>query len=138
MLKPIVPRAVERYKAMFESPGLHLPENMPVDEPGKAVTGYIDSHNVLNPATCRDNKPRCTRLEYRSNGMTSHLFSEDGGKPAIAAADDMTCGLSRMYEVLSGMTGRPVKARAFRTTEEARGSGFLRKTTPRNRGKIHA
>ena len=80
MAELIIPRANVRQKAMFEQLKIPLVETMSVEEFEKAVTEYLDSHNVLSLSTCRDNKPRCTTLEYFNDGLTVYLFSEGGGK----------------------------------------------------------
>jgi len=78
----IIPKANARQKAMFDQLNIPLIETMSAAEFENAVIEYLDSHNVLSLSTCRDNKPRCTTLEYFNDGLTVYLFSEGGGKIA--------------------------------------------------------
>jgi len=76
----IIPKANEQQKALFYRFSIPLIESMSVAEFEAAAIAYISGHNVLSLASCRANRPRCTTLEYFSNGLTVYLFSEDGGK----------------------------------------------------------
>ncbi len=78
----IIPNATEQQKALFARFNIPVIEAMEVGEFEQAVAAYLSSHNVLSLATCRDNSPRCTTLEYFNNGLTVYLFSEGGGKIA--------------------------------------------------------
>lgn len=80
MAELIIPKANDRQKAMFARFGIPLIETMTSEDFQEVVVEYLDSHNVLSLATCRDNRPRCTTLEYFNDGMTVYLFSEGGGK----------------------------------------------------------
>ena len=80
MSKLIIPHANMQEKAIFEKFGIHLIEAMSAEEFEKVAVAYISTHNVLNLATCRDNEPRCTTLEYFNNGMTIYIMSEGGSK----------------------------------------------------------
>ncbi|MCX8043460.1 MAG: pyridoxamine 5'-phosphate oxidase family protein, partial [Desulfobacterota bacterium] len=48
-------------------------------KPGKKSCG-IRHRNCLVLATCADNKPRATVLEFFNEGMTLYIFGEPGGK----------------------------------------------------------
>ncbi len=80
MPKLIIPHANRQEQAVFEKFGIHLIEAMSAAEFEKVAAAYISSHNVLNLATCRDNEPRCTTLEYFNNGLTVYILSEGGSK----------------------------------------------------------
>ena len=80
MAKMIIPTANPKEKAMFERLNIRLVESLTVEEFEKIVSEYLTTHNVLNLATCRNNEPRCTTLEYFNNGLTVYIFSEGGGK----------------------------------------------------------
>ena len=67
-------------KAIFEKFGIYLIETLSAEEFEKVAVEYIGAHNVLNLATCRDNEPRCTTLEYFNNGLTVYILSEGGSK----------------------------------------------------------
>lgn len=78
----IVPKPNAKERAAFEKAGLTMLESMTEEEFLKMATEYLNSHNVLHLATCKDNEPRCTPLEYFNNGLTVYVFSEGGGKIA--------------------------------------------------------
>lgn len=83
----IISRPNDRQRAMFEKIGVPIIESMTTEEFERAAAEYISTHNVLSLATCRDNTPRCTTLEYFNNGLTVYLFSEGGGKIANLKAN---------------------------------------------------
>jgi len=80
MTKIIVPGANEQEKAAFERFKIKLIDS--IDEKGfeEVIIEYLNQHNVLHLATCKDNEPRSTPLEYFNNGLTVYIFSEGGGK----------------------------------------------------------
>lgn len=80
MSKLIIPHANMQEKAIFEKFCIHLIESLSAEEFEKVAVAYISAHNVLNLATCRDNEPRCTTLEYFNNAMTVYVLSEGGSK----------------------------------------------------------
>lgn len=80
MAQLIIPTANQNERALFERLGIRLIETMRVEEFEKIVIDYLNTHNVLNLATCRNNEPRCTTLEYFNNGLIVYIFSEGGGK----------------------------------------------------------
>jgi len=82
MGKVIVPQANERERAAFASVNIALLDSISEEDFLKVISDYLSSHNVLHLATCRNNEPRCTALEYFNNGLTVHVFSEGGGKIA--------------------------------------------------------
>ncbi len=76
----VVPHANKREKAIFEKFNVNFIDS--IDEKGlkEEITTYLNQHNVLHLATCRDDEPRSTPLEYFNNGLTVYIFSEGGGK----------------------------------------------------------
>ena len=80
MPKLIIPHANNQEKIIFKKFNIHLIESLSAEEFEKVAVAYISAHNLLNLATCRDNEPRCTTLEYFNNGMTAYVFSEGGSK----------------------------------------------------------
>jgi hypothetical protein len=80
MAKIIVPKSNERERAMFQKLNITLRESITEEELEKAIIQYLKTHNVLHLATCRDNEPRSTPLEYFNNGLTVYVLSEGGGK----------------------------------------------------------
>jgi hypothetical protein len=87
MGKVIVPHANERERAAFTSVNIKLLDTISEEDFLRVITDYLNSHNVLHLATCKDNEPRCTALEYFNNGLTVYIFSEGGGKIANLQAN---------------------------------------------------
>jgi nitroimidazol reductase NimA-like FMN-containing flavoprotein (pyridoxamine 5'-phosphate oxidase superfamily) len=75
-----VPRTNELQKMLFEKFSITLIDSMSEQEFEKAVIEYLNNHNVLHLATCRDNQVRSTPLEYFNNDLTVYISSEGGGK----------------------------------------------------------
>ena len=80
MTKLIVPRASRRGKVIYKKQNIKLINSITEKEFEDVVVQYLNQHNMLHLATCRDNEPRSTSLEYFNNGMTVYIFSEGGGK----------------------------------------------------------
>lgn len=87
MAKIVVPHANKREKAIFEKFNVNFIDS--IDEKGlkEEIITYLNQHNVLHLATCRDDEPRSTPLEYFNNGLTVYIFSEGGGKFANLKAN---------------------------------------------------
>lgn len=88
MAKIIVPRANEQEKAMLEGK-FNITFIESIDEKAfeAVLIEYLNQHNVLHLATCKDNEPRSTPLEYFNNGLTVYISSEGGGKFANLKAN---------------------------------------------------
>ena len=86
-----IPDVPERMKAFFASLGITLIEEMTPDEFEQLMIDYLDTHNVLSLASCRDNDVRCTTLEYFNNGLEIYIYSEGGGKMANLKANPQVC-----------------------------------------------
>jgi len=91
MAKIIVPHANEREKEMFKKLNITLIDSITEQELEKVLIDYLKRHNVLHLATCRDNEPRSTPLEYFNNGLTVYISSEGGGKFANLKANSKVC-----------------------------------------------
>jgi len=89
MGKVIVPQPNEKELAAFALVGLTMRPTMTEEEFTIMATEYLNRHNVLHLATCKNNEPRCTPLEYFNNGLTVYVFSEGGGKIANLKANDL-------------------------------------------------
>ena len=76
MPKLSLPKSNEREKAMLDKFNVKLVEEMSVEEFENMIIEYLNQHNVLHLATCKDNEPRCTPLEYFNNGLTVYISSE--------------------------------------------------------------
>jgi len=87
MGKVIVPQANQRERAAFEKVNIKLIESIAEEDFLKIIIDFLDQHNVLFLATCKNNEPRCTPLEYFNHGLTVYIFSEGGGKIANLKAN---------------------------------------------------
>lgn len=106
MAKLIVPKSNERERALFAKLSITLIESLTEKEFEQAVIDYLNKHNVLHLATCRNNEPRSTPLEYFNNGLTVYIFSEGGGKFANLKANPMVSySISDPYDPLEDMLG---------------------------------
>ena len=124
MAKLIVPHSNEQEKAVFEKLNIELLESITVEEFEKVAVEYLNQHNVLHLASCRDNEPRCTALEYFNNGLTIYIYSEGGGKIANLKANQKVCfSISDPYhpaEDFFGASGLQVwgKASVFKKNDD--------------------
>lgn len=80
MAKLLIPKSNKQEQAVFEKMNIRLIESLTTEAFEKVIINYLNSHNVLNLATCRENEARCTTLEYFNNGLTVYIYSEGGGK----------------------------------------------------------
>ena len=53
---------------------------MPKKELEMHIAGFLKSQNMCVLATCRDNEPRATPVEYYSKGTTLYMVAEEGQK----------------------------------------------------------
>ena len=106
MAKIIVPKSNERERAMFQKLNITLRESITEEELEKTIIQYLKTHNVLHLATCRDNEPRSTPLEYFNNGLTVHVLSEGGGKFAnLKANPKVSYSICDPYDPVEDMLG---------------------------------
>jgi hypothetical protein len=91
MPKLVVPHANERQKDIFKKFNIRLIESLSEKEFEQEVSEYLSSHNVLHLATCRNNEPRSTPLEYFNNRLLVYIFSEGGGKFANLKENGNVC-----------------------------------------------
>jgi len=87
MGKIIVPQANEKENAAFKMGGITLIESISEEDFLAHVIDFLNKHNVLHLATCKNNEPRCTPIEYFNNGLIVHTFCEGGGKIANLKAN---------------------------------------------------
>jgi hypothetical protein len=91
MPRLIVPHANERQKELFKKFNITLRDAISAGEFEGEVSDYLSNHNVLHLATCRNNQPRSTPLEYFNNGLVVYIFSEGGGKFANLKENSSVC-----------------------------------------------
>ena len=82
MATVIVPQPNAKELKAFNMAGISMRATMTQEEFVEMAITYLSSHNVLHLATCKNNEPRCTPVEYFNNGLTVHMFCEGGGKIA--------------------------------------------------------
>ncbi len=98
MGKVIIPQANERERAAFEKVQITLIESITEEEFHNVIIDFLNRHNVLFLATCKNNEPRCTPLEYFNHGLTVFIFSEGGGKIAnLKANPNVAYGIAEPY-----------------------------------------
>jgi general stress protein 26 len=78
--KIMVPHSNEKEKTILKKFNVSMIDSIDEKAFEKVIIDYLDQHNVLHLATCRDNEPRATPLEYYNNGLTVYISSEGGGK----------------------------------------------------------
>ncbi len=99
MAKIIVPHSNEREKTVLQKFNVNLIDSIDEKEFEKVIIDYLDQHNVLHLATCRDKEPRSTPLEYFNNGLTVYISSEGGGKFAnLKVNSKVSCSICDPYE----------------------------------------
>ncbi len=91
MAKVIVPGTSELEKMMLAKRNIKLNETITVEDFEKEIIAYLKGHNVLHLATCMNNDPRSTALEYWNKGLTVFIFSERGGKIANIKKNANVC-----------------------------------------------
>jgi len=79
-------KALAFMKKFFASHGITL-QKPSKEELKEEIICFLRENNVVTLATCRDNMPRATALEYRSDGLTIYIGSEGGGKFANLAVN---------------------------------------------------
>ena len=82
MATVIVPQPNAKELKAFNMAGISMLATMTQEEFVEMAITYLSSHNVLHLATCKNNEPRCTPVEYFNNGLTVHMFCEGVGKIA--------------------------------------------------------
>jgi len=91
MARLIIPRTNERQRTLFKKFNITMVDSISEQEFETAVIEYLNNHNVLHLATCRDNEVRSTPLEYYNNGLTVYISSEGGGKFANLKVNPNVC-----------------------------------------------
>ena len=99
MAKVIVPQPNAKELKAFNMARISMRTSMTEDEFVRMAVAYLSSHNVLHLATCKDNEPRCTPVEYFNNGLIVHMFCEGGGKIAnIKAQGKVAYSIADPYD----------------------------------------
>ncbi|RMF96873.1 MAG: pyridoxamine 5'-phosphate oxidase family protein [Candidatus Schekmanbacteria bacterium] len=93
-------------QAMFEKKGIKIRTDLSVEEVEKEIVDYLASNNVLHLATCSNNIPRSTPLEYHSEGMNLYVISEGGGKFAnLKVNPKVSVSIASEYKPLEDFFG---------------------------------
>jgi len=93
-------------------------------KPGKTSCG-IRHRNALVLATCANNRPRATVLEFFNEGMTIYIFGEPGGKIANIKRNELVSAI--VYE-------QPLDHAAFQKSLQLFGTAEI--ITVRNRPRV--
>lgn len=124
----IVPQPNEKERAAFGMAGLTMRASMTEEEFLAMAIDYLNRHNVLHLATCKNNEPRCTPLEYFNNGLTVYVFSEGGGKIANLKENHLVSfGIADPYDPATdffGASGMQVWGRATYFKKNDNPEGF--------------
>ncbi len=80
MTRLIIPKSNPFEKEAFQKANIKIIERLEVEEYEKEVRAFLSERNMLHLATCKNNEPRSTPLEYFNHGLNVHIFSEGGGK----------------------------------------------------------
>jgi hypothetical protein len=87
------------------------------------ILKFYDDNVTLNVLwdLSKSDVSHLTSSEIHTVAQTPRRFSNirSGGKTAIVAPADITFGLTRMYEFLTGVQDLPFETRTFRSTTEA-------------------
>jgi hypothetical protein len=87
------------------------------------ILKFYDGNVTLNVLwdLSKSDVSHLTSSEIHTVAQTPRRFSNirSGGKTAIVAPADITFGLTRMYEFLTGVQDLPFETRTFRSTTEA-------------------
>ncbi|MBN2108965.1 MAG: pyridoxamine 5'-phosphate oxidase family protein [Deltaproteobacteria bacterium] len=83
----LLPSLSQARRESFAARGIYLVESITAPEFEQVIADYLNRHNVLHLATCRNNEVRSTTLEYFNNGLTVYIVSEGGGKLANLKAN---------------------------------------------------
>jgi hypothetical protein len=124
MAKLTIPKSNAQEKAVFAKLNITLRESMTEQEFEAVAAGYLSGHNVLHLATCRDNEPRSTPLEYFNNGLMVYSLSEGGGKFAnLKVNQKVSFSISDPYDPFDdylGATGMQVwgSASSFKKNDD--------------------
>ncbi len=62
-------------------------QKMPKEELEKRIAAFLRSCNICVLATCKDNVPRATPIEYYSDGLTVYVVADPGTKIANLKAN---------------------------------------------------
>lgn len=91
MARLVIPHCNSREKEIFEKNNIRLIEEMEAAEFEEIIARFLLTHNVLHLATCKEDMPRCTPLEYWSRGLDVFVVSEGGGKIPNLKANPNVC-----------------------------------------------
>lgn len=106
MGKILVPGSNTKERALFTKLGIEL--ITAIDEAAfcSLVADYLGSRNVLHLASYGGTEVRSTALEYFSDYLTVHIFSEGGGKIANIKKHPQVCySIADPYNPADGILG---------------------------------
>ena len=88
-------------------------ETMPQQELEKYISEFLSQNNMCVLATCSNNVPRATPIEYRSRGITLYLAGEPGTKiKNIANNQNVSVGIYFPYTGMDSAKGAQITGKA--------------------------
>ena len=88
-------------------------EKMPQQELKNYIITFLSNHNTCVLATCYDNIPRATPLEYRSKGITLYFVGEPGIKlKNLATNPQVSVGIYMPYTGFDSAKGAQITGKA--------------------------
>ncbi|RMF97117.1 MAG: hypothetical protein D6734_02790 [Candidatus Schekmanbacteria bacterium] len=80
MEKILLSKVDKNVEMAMKAKGVKLKKNLTPDKVKKDIIKYLNENTVLHLATCYNNNPRVTPIEYRNDGLKIYIFSEGGVK----------------------------------------------------------
>ena len=91
----------------------HTEKCLPKEDLQKRIAEFLESTNMCVLATCSDNVPRATPIEYRSEGLTIFFVGEPGTKLGnIAKNPKVSIGIFLPYKGWNSAKGAQITGRA--------------------------
>jgi nitroimidazol reductase NimA-like FMN-containing flavoprotein (pyridoxamine 5'-phosphate oxidase superfamily) len=88
-------------------------EPMPQKELEQRISDFLKTQNMCVLATCKDNMPRATPIEYHSKGITLYFVGEPGTKlQNIKANPNVSVGVFAPYTDWNSVCGAQITGKA--------------------------
>jgi general stress protein 26 len=98
---------------MSSEPEERTSKRLPKEELKKRIIAFLESTNMCVLATCSDNIPRATPIEYQSKGLTIYFVGEPGTKLGnIAKNPKVSIGVFLPYEGWDSAKGAQITGKA--------------------------
>jgi hypothetical protein len=98
---------------MSSKPEEQTNKRLPKEDLKKRIIEFLESTNMCVFATCSDNVPRATPIEYHSEGLTIYFVGEPGTKLSnIAKNPKVSIGVFLPYEGWNSAKGAQIAGQA--------------------------